>query len=99
MPEDALTLPKGNDYQATLLSESPSYDKPLSITSKRTINGKTLTSGRGFLFHSFSKKDVNYTHSMSHGCQIMNDSDFADFRDNLESLGFKNGDSLRLKIR
>ena len=96
---DALTLPKGNDYQATLLSESTSYNKPLSITSKKIINGSILSSGRGFLFHSFSQKDKDYTHSMGHGCQIMNDLDFTDFRTNLESLGFKNGDSLKLRIR
>ena len=96
---DALTLPKGKDYIATLVSESTKYNNPLRITSKKIIAGSELTSGRGFLFHSFSQKNKTYTRSMSHGCQIMNDSDFSDFRENLETLGFINGDSLNLRIR
>lgn len=55
--------------------------------------------GMFFLFHIFSQKNKTYTRSMSHGCQIMNDSDFSDFRENLETLGFINGDSLNLRIR
>ena len=47
----------------------------------------------------YTAKSKTYTRSMSHGCQIMNDSDFSDFRNDLESLGLKNGDSLRFRIR
>ena len=96
---DALTLPKGKAYTATLVSESTKYNKPLRITSSKIIGNSQLTSNRGFLFHSFSQKSKTYTRSMSHGCQIMNDSVFSDFRNDLESLGLKNGDSLRFRIR
>ena len=96
---DALTLPKGKGYMATLVSESTSYNKPLRITNSKSVGNRTLTSDRGFLFHSFSQKSKTYTRSMSHGCQIMSDSDFSDFRNDLESLGLKNGDSLHFRIR
>ena len=99
LANDALTLPKGKDYKATLVSESSKYNKPLRITSSNSVGGRELTAGRGFLFHSFSQKLRNFTRSMSHGCQIMSDSDFSDFRNDLESLGLKNGDVLPLRIQ
>ena len=51
---DATTLPDGDNYKATLVSETPSYYKPLVITSDTAqINGKKtrgLTASQGYLF-------------------------------------------------
>ena len=99
LAEDALTLPNGKEYKATFVAETASYNRALRITSSSSIAGKKLTSDRGFLFHSFSQKRRSFSRSMSHGCQIMNDSDFSDFRNDLESLGLRNGDTLPLRIR
>ena len=90
------------DYKAPLVYKTPTYNKALRLSSDSVqINGKEekgLSESQGYLIHSFSKITKKILTAFSWGCQILSDKDFSHFRNKLEENGFKNGDSVPMKI-
>ena len=97
------TLPVGDDYELLMLEKTPTYDKALSISSKTAqlpgTSKKGISRWLGMLIHSFSSITKEQPEGWSLGCQVLPDNSFTDFRNDLEGLGFKNGDSLPMSIK
>ena len=93
------TLPSG-EYTGTLLSESPSYKRPIKM-----VDGKNARAGDAFLIHpnQYTNKDNNgnngpWSQPYSAGCQIPNLNDFNEVLDILKAVGFEAGDTIPVII-
>jgi RHS repeat-associated protein len=93
------TLPTGR-YTGTLLSESPSYLRPIKL-----VDGVNAKESDTYLIHPnlFTNRDNNgnngpWLQPYSAGCQILNLTDFNEVMDILEAVGFRSGDTIPVII-